>query len=150
MGTDLSSQTGKTLLERRTLGEKVMNRVTLAIAMILTLAGFIATAGVSAALAAGEQAAFIASVDKSLKISGQMASGKVPYNPGRAVKAMKNISKAVAIFEKSGMAGAPKKVTDCATGLKAASAKGAVAAKAGQGAFKAVYGDLVKSFKDCK
>ncbi len=113
--------------------------------MVAVLAFF---GGIVSAQAAGEHVAFMDDVDKAMKISGQMASGKVPYNPARAVKEMKNIQKAVASYEASGSSG-PKTVAECATLLKAASTKGAYAAKAGQGAFKAAYGDLVTSYKAC-
>lgn len=114
------------------------------IAGVMTLLAGFGTAQAAAGTA------FLDSVDKSLKISGQMASGKIPYNPARAVKEMMNIQNAVKAFESGESAGAPKSVVSCAAQLKAASQKGAAAAKAGVGAFKAVYGDLLSSYKNCK
>lgn len=104
--------------------------------------------GLTSGQAAGAKA-FLDSVDKSIKISGQMATGKVPYNPARAVKEMNNILNAVRAFESSGAAGAPSHVVKCAGKLKVASTKGASAAKAGQGAFKAAYGDLLNGYQAC-
>lgn len=105
--------------------------------------------GLSPVKAAGGQA-FLDSVDKSIKIAGQMASGKVPYNPARAVKEMKSIQKAIATFETDEASSASANIKSCASQLKAASMKGEAAAKAGVGAFKAVYGDLLNSYKACK
>lgn len=105
--------------------------------------------GLSPVHAAGAKG-FLESIDKAMKISGQMASGKVPYNPARAVKEMNNIQKAVKAFETAGTQEAPKNVVSCATQLKRASLKGASAAKAGQGAFKAAYGDLLNGYKVCQ
>lgn len=104
--------------------------------------------GFSSAQAAGAKV-FLDNIDKSMKISGQMASGKVPYNPVRAVKEMKNIQAAVKALETGGTTGVAKNVVNCAAKLKKASLKGATAAKAGQGAFKAVYGDLLVAHKTC-
>lgn len=126
-----------------------MKRITLGLAIVMSVVG-LTISGISAVQAANAQQVFVASVDKALKISGQMANGKVPYNPAKAAKAMESIKKAVVKFEADGMSGAPKNVADCAKSLKTGSSKGVVAAKAGQGAFKAVYGTLVKSFKGCK
>lgn len=117
------------------------------LSLILTL---VAVVGGGASLQAAEAKGFLVSVEKSMKISGQMASGKVPYNSATAVKEMKNIQKAVVDFEKSGKRGASKDVVSCAAKLKSYSAKGAVAAKAGYGAFKSVYGNLLNGYKDCK
>ena len=105
--------------------------------------------GVSTAQAAGDNSAFLDAVNKSMKISGQMASGKVPFNPAKAVKEMKNIQKAIVAFQTTEASSAPKPLVDCAALLKKASTKGEAAAKAGQGAFKAAYGDLVTGYKAC-
>ena len=105
--------------------------------------------GVATAQAAGAQSAFLEQVNKSMKISGQMASGKVPFNPAKALKEMKNIQKAVVAFQTNEAAKASKNLVDCAALLQKASTKGAAAAKAGQGAFKAAYGDLVNGHKAC-
>lgn len=123
-----------------------MNKQTLYTALVALVFGVVM--GLSPLKAAGAKV-FLDSVDKSIKISGQMASGKVPYNPVRAVKEMVNIQKAVQAFESGGTAGAPKHVVSCAGKLKAASSKGASAAKAGQGAFKAAYGDLWNGYQEC-
>ncbi len=119
-----------------------MQKQTLIVALVALIMGL------GSVQAAGANV-FLDSVDKSIKISGQMAAGKVPFNPVRAVKEMMNIQNAVKSFEASGKAGAPGHVVSCASKLKVASAKGASAAKAGQGAFKAAYGDLVNSYKEC-
>ena len=119
-----------------------MKKLTLLFAMVAMVVGL------GSVQAAGAKT-FLESVDKAMKISGQMASGKVPYNPARAVKEMKNIQNAVKQFETAGVASAPKNVVSCATKLKTASVKGATAAKAGQGAFKAAYGDLLNGYKVC-
>lgn len=124
-----------------------MNRFNTMLA--LGIAFVVLGSGLAPAHAAGGKT-FIDSVDKSIKISGQMASGKVPYNPARAVKEMISIQNAVKVFEASEASGAPKKIVDCAAQLKAASIKGAAAAKAGVGAFKAVYGDLLNGYKSCQ
>lgn len=105
--------------------------------------------GLATAQAAAEKTAFLDAVNKSMKISGQMASGKVPYNPAKALKEMNNIQKAVVSFETNEAASAAKNLVDCAGLLKKASTKGATAAKAGKGAFKAAYGDLVTGLKAC-
>lgn len=117
--------------------------------LVVAIAAFVSGALFTPLQAAGATA-FLERVDKSIKISGQMASGKVPYNPVRAVKEMVNIQKAVQEFQSDGQAGAPTNVVSCAAKLKAASLKGAAAAKAGVGAFKAVYGDLLTSYKSCQ
>ena len=119
-----------------------MKKLTVIVALIAMAIGF------GPVHAAGAKA-FLETINKSMKISGQMASGKVPYNPARAVKEMKNIQKAVKAFESSGES-APKNVVSCASKLKSASLKGAKAAKAGQGAFKAAYGDLLNGYKVCQ
>ena len=123
--------------------ERKMKKRTLIVAFSVLMLGL------GSAHAAGAKV-FLDSVDKSMKISGQMAAGKVPFNPARAVKEMVSILNAVKEFEASGTAGAPGHVVACAGKLKVASAKGASAAKAGQGAFKAAYGDLVNSYKECQ
>lgn len=115
----------------------------------LTLAVMAVVGGLSTAQAASDKSAFLEAVNKSMKISGQMASGKVPFNPAKAVKEMKNIQKAVVAFQADEAAQAPKNLVSCATLLKKASTKGEAAAKAGQGAFKAAYGDLVTGHKAC-
>lgn len=120
-----------------------MKRVTLIIAVVL------AVVGISTVHAGDAQQDFVASVDKALKISGQMASGKVPYNPARATKEMLKLTKAVETYQAAGLENAPKELVDCTKKLKTTSNKGVVAAKAGKGAFKAVYGDLVESYKEC-
>ena len=109
-----------------------------------------AVVGGGASVQAAEAKGFLVSVEKSMKISGQMASGKVPYNSATAVKEMKNIQNAVKAFETSDLKTASKDVVRCAAKLKTYSAKGAVAAKAGYGAFKSVYGNLLNGYKDCK
>lgn len=119
-----------------------MKRLSLFVVVVALLAG------ITSANAAADKA-FLPTLDKAMKISGQMASGKVPYNPVKAVKVMKNIQDAVTAFETKEAAGAPKNVVDCAALLKKASLKGAAAAKAGQGAFKAAYGDLLTGYKLC-
>lgn len=124
----------------------MFNRNTMLVVAIAALASGALFTPVQAAGAS----AFLDRVDKSMKISGQMASGKVPYNPVRAVKEMENIQKAVQEFQSDGQAGAATNVVSCAAKLKAASEKGAAAAKAGVGAFKAVYGDLLTSYKSCQ
>ncbi len=123
--------------------ESVMKKLTVIFA-VMALFG-----GVATAQAAGAQSAFLEQVNKSMKISGQMASGKVPYNPAKALKEMKNIQKAVVDFQTNEASTATKNLVDCAALLKKASAKGAAAAKAGPGAFKAAYGDLVTGHKAC-
>jgi transcriptional regulator GlxA family with amidase domain len=123
--------------------ESVMKKLTLILA-VMALFG-----GVATAQAAGEQSAFLEQVNKSMKISGQMASGKIPFNPAKALKEMKNIQKAVVAFQTNEAPKASKNLVDCAALLQKASTKGAAAAKAGQGAFKAAYGDLVTGHKVC-
>lgn len=113
----------------------------------LTLVAFFVGFGT---LQAAEAKVFLDRVEKSMKISGQMASGKVPYNSRAAVKEMINIQNAVKAFDKTGRKTAPKNVASCADKLKVYSVKGAVAAKAGHGAFKSVYGNLLNGYKDCK
>jgi len=115
----------------------------------ILLATMVMVLGLSPAHAADAKG-FLESVDKAMKISGQMASGKVPYNPSRAVKEMNNIQQAVKVFETAGTQEASKNVVSCANQLKRASSKGVSAAKAGQGAFKAAYGDLLNGYKDCQ
>ena len=120
-----------------------MKNITLTLALMAVVGGF------STAQAASDKSAFLEAVNKSMKISGQMASGKVPFNPAKALKEMKNIQKAVVEFQTNEAAKASKNLVDCAALLQKASTKGAAAAKAGQGAFKAAYGDLVNGHKAC-
>lgn len=138
----------RTFFGARHIKESVMKKLTQVIA-VMALFSAVGMAQMSGASAAGADAAFMDALDKSMKISGQMASGKVPYNPAKAVKEMVNIQNAVVAFQEAGDKSAPKTMVDCAALLKVASAKGAAAAKAGQGAFKAAYGDLLTGYKAC-